>query len=127
MKLATRIAPPNSLLLVMDRDTRDLPKSMDGMHIKSTPSCIAVGTLHQLDGETTITLTDETPLDHDIDGLHMVFSGLLEVPSGEVDVYTVLNEAVLQMPVSTRRVGIAVFADDDFEPQQLYIFIDGED
>lgn len=124
MKLEVKIAPPNSILLVMDRETIDIPESMEGELISATPSCVAVGTLSEFDGETSVTLTNEGRLAHEADGLREIFRGDLEVPSKEVYVCTSLNEVVLQLSVSTTRTQIAIYSNHQLEPSRLYIVLD---
>jgi hypothetical protein len=123
MKLEVKIAPPNSLLLVMDRDALDIPDSMDGELVSYTPSCVAVGTLSELDGETSVTLTNE-PLSACEGDLRKVFSGVLEVQGKEVQVCTALNEVILRLPVSAANTQIAIFANHDVEPTRLCIAAD---
>ncbi len=95
----TNIAPQNSLLLVMDRDSGVVPQSMGGKLVAATPSCVAVGTLSAADGETWVLLTDEKDRTREIPGLRMVYSGVLATPQSEVHVCTVLNRTVLKLDV----------------------------
>ena len=59
MRLAVTLAPKNSLILVMDRAVGVIPEAMTGRLIVATPTCIAVGTKSEHDGETSISLSDE--------------------------------------------------------------------
>ena len=120
----TQIAPKNSLLLVMDRDSGEIPESMDGKLIVSTPSCIAVGTLSEADGETSVMLTNEKAVAHPGSGLHKVFGGVLKTPKKEVHVCTVLLQTIVKLPVSSTQSNIEIWADNEMEPSRLCILVD---
>ena len=120
----TQIAPKNSLLLVMDRDSGEIPESMDGKLVASTPSCIAVGTLSEADGETSVVLANEKTLAHPDPGLRKVFSGILETPKKEVHVCTLLLQTVVKLPVSSTQSNIEIWTDDAMEPSRLCILVD---
>ena len=119
-----QIAPRNSLLLVMDRDSGEIPDSMDGRLVVATPSCIAVGTLSEADGETSVVLTDEKALAHSDSGFRKVFSGVLETPKKEVHVCTVLLQPVVKLPVLNTQSNVEIWANSETEPNKLCVLVD---
>jgi hypothetical protein len=108
----------------MDRDSGEIPESMDGKLVVSTPSCIAVGTLSEADGETSVMLTNENILAHAGSGLRRVFSGVLETPKKEVHVCTVLLQTVVKLPVSSTQSNVEIWADNEMEPSRLCVLVD---
>jgi len=123
MTKETKIAPPNSLLFVMDKDNGQIPRSMDGKALASTASCIAIGTLSEVDGETMITLTDEEFQFEENAGLRRVFAGVIPTPQKVLEVCTVRFQVVLSLPVQDYQCKVEVWTNDEAEPDKIYILI----
>ena len=121
MKTEIRIAPRNSLILVMDRSVGEVPKSMNKMLVASTPSCLAVGTLSEHDGETLISLSDETPPLGD--NLSLIFDDVLKTPTRKLSVCSVLDETLIALDVTTENTRLQVWANANAEPDQVYIIV----
>jgi len=105
----------------MDFSVGNLPARLRGALVAATDSCVAIGTLSQIDGETTIMLTDS------IEGLSvgaLVFDGVLVTPSREISVCNVHNEKLLTLPLKALSVRIRVFANDLSEPDDIVVFAD---
>lgn len=49
-----RCQPPNSLSFVMDPDLGEIPDSVSEALVAATSTCISIGTLSSVDGETTV-------------------------------------------------------------------------
>jgi hypothetical protein len=94
MTTETKIAPQNSLLLVMDKDNGEIPELMSGKLVVATQSCIAVGTLSASDGETSVMLTDDKIHVQEISGIQKAFCGVLATPNKKIDLCTVLLQPV---------------------------------
>jgi|ERR1043166_6206130 hypothetical protein len=116
----TDIAPPNSLLLIMDRSIGQPPESMAGEIAASTSTCVAIGTRSEHDGTTHVTLDDGhrtfavgTPC----------FDGVLETPSRRLAVCSVIEEVFLEADVMTERTRVRVSVNDPTEPREVYIII----
>lgn len=120
MKQSVKVAPPNSLILVMDYSFGVLPDNMGGALVASTSSCVAVGTLSDADGDTVITLTDEL-LGLNSEGL--IFDGVLEAPSRELSICNVRNEKLMAVALSGAEVRIRIFANDASEPDQIAVLV----
>jgi hypothetical protein len=123
MTVRIKIAAPNSLLLVMDKDSAEIPKSINGQLVIATPSCIAVGTLSGADGETAVTLSDDQSPIKGVENLKKVFSGTLATPGNVVHVCTVHLEPILTLPAQNERSRIEIWANSDTEPDTLCILI----
>lgn len=120
MKESVTLAPPNSLILVMDRSFGELPDAMNGQLVAFTDSCIAVGTLSEVDGETAITMTDSL---EGIERGEMVFDGVLKTPQCEVSVCSVTNEKLLTMKLPASEAHVQIFANDASEPDEIIVFV----
>jgi len=124
MTTETKLAPPNSLLLVMDRDSGEIPESMDGKMIVSTPSSVAVGTLSEADGKTSVVLTDERIVINADPALCWLFGGVLTTPKKEIHVSTVLLQSILSLPVASIRTQVEIWANSQTEPSKLVVLVD---
>ena len=118
--IATDIAPPNSLLLIMDRSVGRPPESMAGEIIASTSTCVAIGTRSEHDGTTHVTL-DDGPTTF-VAGTPC-FDGVLETPSRRLSVCSVTDQVVLENDVMTERTWIRVWVDDLTEPSEIRIIV----
>lgn len=95
MKLFENIAPLNSLILVMDRTIGEIPDPdrIGVSLVTATPSCLSIGTLCSVDGDTTVTLSDnESEIGNN---LINVYDGVLKTPNKLLSVCTVQDEPVL--------------------------------
>ncbi len=108
-----KLAPPNSLILVMDPSARDLPKAMGDSLVSATRSAVAIGCRAEMDGATEIRLGHDQEVDP---GTAPVFVGQLDTPTGVVSVRTALDEEVLSLKVARERVTLRVWANDPTEP-----------
>jgi hypothetical protein len=120
MTVKTKIAVQNCLLFVMDKDSGEVPESMDGL-VAATPSCIAVGTLSGADGKTSVTLSDDRL--QGTENLKKVYSGILETPKNIVQICTVLDEAILTLRVPNHRSAVEIWANSENEPDELCVLI----
>lgn len=116
MELQARLAPPNSLVLVWDQAGGDPPEKMGRSRIVSTRSCIAVGCLAEVDGETTFTMAPLRTIDRPDPA---AFEGMLSTPSRRVVVSTVFGEKVLEMDVAGEDTMVKIWVNHDSEPDQV--------
>jgi hypothetical protein len=117
------VSPPNSLILVMDHASGELPTDIAGKLIAATASCVAVGTLSAADGETTITLTDE--FDEARKEFELVFDDAVLTPQREISVCNVRNEKLLTVQAPSLITRVQIYANDDREPDRIVICIGG--
>jgi len=105
----------------MDHSSGELPEAMNGQLVAFTDSCVAVGTLSEVDGETTITLTDS------LEGVQrgqLVFDGVLKVPQHELAVCSAADERLLTLKLQRSEARVQVFANDASEPDRIVVFVD---
>lgn len=87
--------------------------------ITATPSCLSIGTLCSIDGDTTVTLSDN---ENDIgSNLINVYDGVLMTPNKLLSVCTVQDEPVLELRVQDSRTRVQVWANDSSEPNEITI------
>jgi hypothetical protein len=124
MKATARVAPANSLLLVMDRaGSCDIPRVMRGKaNVVGTKSCVAIGTLSAQDGETSIVLSDE-----DLPVGEPAFDGTLDTPKMRVSVCSVLLEPIIECKVVTARTRVRIWTNHPSEPDTVRIFVQRAD
>lgn len=113
--------PPNSLILVRDAESYEIPSWSGAGIVKATESCIAVGTVAEPDGTTSVWFGQEDeslPIE--------AFKGELRVPSGRMIVSTVSEETLLARNVPSQRVSLRVLVNDASEPNEIAIVIDSD-
>ena len=117
MMTTIKAAPPNMLVLIGDR-TGDIPETMAGRLVAATSTRVAVGTQYAYDGETSITLSDESV--DAMDGT-LAFDGVLETPSRKMTICTVLNEVLLEMNVPTDLTRVQIWTNHPSEPDTIAV------
>jgi hypothetical protein len=120
MNKSIQIAPPNSFIVVIDRATRDLdvPRVIPGRkNVAGTPSCIAMGTLCNLDGETSLSLTDQAPAGEP------AYDGILETPTRRVSVCSMLLEPFIECDVPGETTRVRVWTNRPSEPDNIQIVV----
>jgi hypothetical protein len=107
----------------MDQSIGVVPESMNGAGIAATDSCIAVGTLCDVDGETDITLADEPPPNLPRRG--PALDQMLPTPSKRLSVCSILDEALMVLNVSDSSSRVRIWTSDPIEPDQIWILAGG--
>lgn len=114
-------APENSIVFVADpSNDYDVPEDTGAALVTATPTCMAIGTLAQMDGKTTITLGGPGTR---VSG-ELIFQGLLKTPGRKVAILQVPGTVVLEMKVPKDGTGIKVWANDLREPNQILVIAD---
>ena len=119
MTLTADIAPPNSVL-IMDRSVGQIPDSLMGGLTAFTPTCVAIGTRSEHDGDTRVTLEEN-------DGSSCrgvpAFDGVLDTPDRKIAVCSVLDDVIFELPVPAERTRVRIWANDASEPSEIYIVV----
>jgi hypothetical protein len=120
MAKSTKVAPPNSLILIEDLGGGEVPASMGGSLVVSTDSCIAVGCRSDVDGDTQFTLGET----HDVDpGGHPIFRGLLKTPNRRVALVSVIGQVILEAAVLQQQTIVRVWVNHPSEPDHVIVGI----
>jgi hypothetical protein len=119
--VSTRIAPPNSVVLVVGSDDAEIPTSMGSALISASPSCIAVGCLAADDGETEFALGSALEVDP---GGQPVFVGTLEAPKHAVAIRSVLGHTILETPVRRTHATVRIWVNHPSEPDAVRVGVD---
>lgn len=120
MRTSIKIAPPNSLVFVSDRNGGTAPQITRGARMWSTSSCVAVGCLAFMDGETELTLGNANEVDP---GVRAAFDGNLETPNRTVVVSTVERKEVLSAKVPSVMTRVRIWVNHANEPDKVTIGI----
>jgi hypothetical protein len=121
MRRSITISPPNSLLFISDPNGGTAPQITRGRRMWATPSCIVVGCLAFMDGETAITLGAAGEVNP---GGVPAFDGLLETPNRAVVVSTAEKEPVLEMKAHGSHTPVRVWTNHPTEPDRVIVGID---
>ena len=119
MKTATKIAPPNSLLVVSDLHGGIPPAVTRGPRLWWTPSCIMIGCLSFMDGETEVSLGRQEP--HG--ATRPAFDGILDTPSKMVVVSTVEWTPILSTSVESTKTRVRIWTNHPTEPDDVWIAV----
>jgi hypothetical protein len=120
MKRTAEIAPPNSLLLLMDPASGEIPELIGERLVAATASCVAVGTLSAQDGTTRIILTDELAPQ---DNAAPVYDGVIATPNRTLAVCTVLLDVLVEIDVPSTRARLRVWANHPTEPDEILALV----
>ena len=120
MTSTVRIAPPNSLLLVVDDPGKiDVPRIVRGRtNVAGTRSCIAIGTRSAQDGETLVSLASEDAPDE-----APAFDGVLDTPRKTLSVCSVLLSPIIECKVASERTRGRVWTNHPSEPDTVRIVV----
>lgn len=120
MAYKAMIAPPNSLIVIMDPQARDFPDSQDNRGIVGTEECIGVACRSADDAETEV----QFGWDREVSLSKLpAFEGWLRVPTRRVTLRTVLDEELASLEVGKRRVIVRIWTDHPREPDHVVIGI----
>ena len=124
MTTSTAIAPVFSIIFISGRDVGEPPEYVPEQVAFANPTCITVCTLCEMDGKTTIVLSDEPRYGTPWFVLHRTFAGILNETGGEVNVYTAELDRLLSLPVASESVAIEVWVNSSSEPTLVHIYVD---
>lgn len=118
MSLEKSIAPQNSIIFISDPTQRvEVPADVGSTLVAVTSSCVSVGTLAEVDGETTVRLADSFA---DPEG-EIVFDGSVETPGRRIAVSDVLGNSILEMDVPSSLSRVTIWANDPMEPDLILV------
>ena len=114
------VSPPNSLVVVGDPQG-NVPESYAGGLIAATESCILVGTLAEMDGETTVRLArGRKPSDcPEI----LAFERRLTIPSRHLVIGNVLRDVYMERSLETDSPTVQIWVNHGNEPDIICIVV----
>jgi len=119
MKTVTaRLAPPNSLILILDPQGAEIPATTKGELISSTETCIAVGCMSEDDGETELTLGEAKAVDP---GYAPTLEKRISTPTRKLTVQSVHGVTLLETHVPSQSAAVQVWVNDAHEPDKVVI------
>jgi hypothetical protein len=121
-----RLAPPNSIVFVEDVSGGEVPDLVEGSRIAASDSCVIVGTLCEIDGETDCCLGARGDVDP---GIPPTFQGRLKTPSRKIAIRAVPQDIIsdgiiLAMPVSHAETTIYIWTNHPTEPDQVIVGVE---
>lgn len=114
-------AMPHSLVLLMDYCVGEIPSSFTEGLVTSTPTCIAIGTVSEDDGVTSVLVT-HAPQNYS-DGLLKIYTGSLLTPSKELSLVDTGNHVLATMKVFGEEINLDIWVDHPLEPENIVIGI----
>jgi len=121
MKQVFRAAPPNGIFFLEDTVQGKSPEIDDRpVAVWSTRSCIIVGCLPWVDGETEMIVSNSA---EDVLPTEPIFDGVLETPSRVFRVSTSEKETLLTMPVSTHFTRVRGWTNHSICPDRILVVL----
>jgi hypothetical protein len=117
ISLSARVAPPHSLILVTTSEAPDVPL-LERVLVASTDTCIAVGTLMELDGETEVRMIDYAPHDQ---SLGLALDCVLRSNEGFLAVRTTDGRELLRQGVTSASQRVRIWVSDSSEPDEIVL------
>lgn len=122
MKKEITIAPPNSLVLLMDYENGEIPENFNDGLISATSSCVAIGTLPEVDGLTYVKLSDDTPC-LESKKMILIFDGTIHLRGIELSLCTSENQVLTSLKVKSGKNKVEIYVNDRFVPDKIFIFL----
>lgn len=117
-----RIAPPNSLVFVMDDRVGEIPEDTGAAPVVASPSSVAVGTLMELDGETEVRMSGPEDFTRSAD-LSLAWSGSI-ASAGVLEVSTADGQSLVSMELQeVHSPTVDIWTNDDNEPDLIWIVV----
>lgn len=114
---------PHAILYLLDSKNDDaiIPEYVHGKLVAQTGSCVSVGARYWCDGDTEVTLSTASDIPEGLDHIACVE---IDVPNGHLAIITSGLDVVLEMPVSPGRTTVSIWADDDAEPDRVFVKVE---
>lgn len=118
MSKKTKLALQNGIIFIEDVQGGSPPDPVTDEAVQNTSTCISVACLHEADGEAELILG---PADEVMPSYALAFDGIIETPSRELVISTVLNEHVLKTMVLELNTRIRVWRSHPQWPKQVTV------
>ena len=109
----------------MGPKTGVIPESARGGVVVATASCVAIGTLSPLDGDTTVSMERRADISSGfLEARVQVFYGRILAASGVLAVCDVYGNELLTSQVPSGDVLVSVHVSDEQEPDSVIIVVE---
>jgi hypothetical protein len=120
MNIVANIPVPFSVILLADANSNDMPEAMNGELVAHTDTCIAVGTLQEDAGSTSLTMSDELS---EPTHTHVLVAEIkLSLPSGAAALVTADNEELGRLICASKAALVRVWVNDAKEPSSIFFY-----
>ena len=107
---------PNGVVFLCDPTAIiDVPPDTAAAPVLSTKDCVSLWTLHEVDGPTTLVLTDT----YDGEDCKLVFHGSITAAGRKLSFTTSTCERIIEVDLTADAAEIAVYANDASDPSKL--------
>jgi hypothetical protein len=117
MRKTIKTAPANSIFFLEAPGGGKYPEIDQRLvRIWATESCIIIGSLSFMDGETELTVSDE-----DVPPGEPAFEGMLKTPGKVMQVSTSEDDILLRCDVPNTSTRVRVWGDHPSEPEHIFV------
>lgn len=111
------VAPPHSIIFVNDPTSEvEIPEDIGRGLVWATDTCVAIGTLAEMDGQTTIRLARDFPTPEG----EVIFEGTIKTPGRLVAINTSEGVALISLTTDSES-RLTVWANDSSEPDLILV------
>jgi len=122
MTQSTKLAPINSMIVILDPENRvEVPTWLDGPLIASTETCILCACYPEVDGETEFVLGSMEEVNP---GGSPMFYGLLKTPNRKIALETVECQPILGSLTMRQETKVRIWLSDARFPDKVIVGID---
>lgn len=115
--MRSRRAWPWGLVLISDSESQEsLPDRNEGL-VVAAHSALAARILHEVDGKATA----EVWVSRRPQGLHLVYDGDIDIPSGTIQISDAAGDAIESATVEPGSYSVQVYVDDDAHPERVIV------
>ena len=119
--MCAKFSPQNSIIFVADPDNKyEVPNDTGAALVTHSGSCIAVGALAEMDGETTVSIeTGERTAN-----LQIAYTGTIDTPNRKIAVIDVSGKTWIICSVQRATTHVTIRVNDPSEPDRIAIVLD---
>jgi len=120
-KLEATLPIPHGVVFIYDPTALvTVPPDTSKGPVLATDDCLSLWTVHEIDGSTTLVLTDS----HESGSDEVVFKGSLRAPGRRLAFNTSSCEPIIEAELDGDTVQVVVYANDANEPSKLVCLLD---
>lgn len=115
-------SPAHPIVFICDYDNleAEIPIYDPDSLVSATKTCISVGTQPSVEGDVTVTLASCEPGSEEEPYIE-VFSGVVEVPNGQVAIVTSEDEKLLTVDLASTSAAVRIWVDNKVTPRRVWV------